>query len=390
MLITWQLRTLVSFQWLYEETGSATQLGLLGAVQLLQMPVVIYGGALADNLDRKKLMASMQGLAFVMLLILTILAFTGGLKIWHIFTVTGVSGMLNMLGDPARTAMVSRVVPKTHITHAVTISSATFQIAGIIAPLVFILLFEVFGVGIAFGVSAGTAFLSLIFPLMIRGSGAPEGGSRRTGWPSIVEGFRFVRAHRILPGLYLMDIGVTVVSFYRMLFPVFADQLYGLGAAGVGALNAANSLGGVLGALVVLTTVNLRHKGGIVLIATLLYAILLFAFGVNRIFPLGIVIVALLGGTDAVGMAMRQTVVQLTTPDRLLGRASSAHSFAAMGANNIGQMEVGFMSTVIGAGNTMILGGVVAVGVVLLIWRFIPGVRNYQYNPDKPYETSRD
>jgi MFS family permease len=325
-LVTMQLRTLVSFQWLYEETGSAAQLGLLGAVQLLQMPVVLYGGALADNLDRKKLMATTQAFAFAMLVALTVLAYAGGLQSWHIFAVTGISGMVNMLGGPARAAMVSRVVPRTHITHAVTTSTATFQIAGIVAPLVFILLFEVFGVGTAFAVASGAAFVSLLSPLMIRVSGAPEGGSRRTDWRSIVEGFHFVRAHRILPGLYLMDIGVTVVSFYRMLFPVFADQLYGLGAAGVGALNAANSFGGVLGTFVVLGTASARRKGVIVLIATLLYAALLFAFGVNRIFPVGLVIVALLGGTDAVGMTMRQAIVQLTTPDRLLGgRAVRTH-----------------------------------------------------------------
>ena len=94
-LVTMQLRTLVSFQWLYEETGSAAQLGLLGAVQLLQMPVVLYGGALADNLDRKKLMASTQAFAFAMLVALTVLAYAGGLQPWHIFAVTGISAGLS-------------------------------------------------------------------------------------------------------------------------------------------------------------------------------------------------------------------------------------------------------------------------------------------------------
>jgi hypothetical protein len=81
---------------------------------------------------------------------------------------------------------------------------------------------------------------------------------------------------------------------------------------------------------------------------------------------------------------MRQTVVQLTTPDKLLGRASSAHSFSAMGANNFGQIEVGVMSGVIGAGNTMILGGAVSVLVVMAIWQFLPGVRRYEYQESDP------
>ncbi|NQW18448.1 MAG: MFS transporter [Chloroflexi bacterium] len=390
-MVTMQMRTLVSIQWLYEETGSAAQIGLLGLVQLIQMPMVLYGGALADNADRKRLMTLTQVFAFAMLIGLTLLAATDGLAPWHIFAVTGLSGIVNMLGNPARSAMVSRVVPRSHISHAVSTNTATFQIAGIAAPLLFALMYEVFGVTAAFAVATAAAGVSMFTPLLIRVSGKPDGGSRKTDLNSIKEGWRFVMTHRILPGLYLMDIGVTIVSFYRMLFPVFADQLYGLGAAGVGALNAANSIGGVAGTFVVIRTASWKRKGRIVLFATLAYSFLLLAFGLNREFWLGLVIVGLLGSTDAVGMVMRQTVVQLTTPDKLLGRASSAHSFSAMGANNIGQMEVGFMSGVIGAGNTMVLGGVVSILVVMAIWQFMPGLRTYEYtesDPNAPPDTS--
>ncbi len=248
----------------------------------------------------------------------------------------------------------------------------------------FLIVFEVFGVGPAFAVATVTAGISFLTPMLISVSGAPQGGSRPTGIGSIAEGWRFVFSHKILPGLYLMDIGVTIVSFYRTLFPIFADQFYGLGAAGVGLLNTANSLGGVAGTFIVLRTAAMNHKGRIVLVATMVYAVLLFAFGVNRIFLLGLVIVALLGAADAVGMVMRQTVVQLTTPDKLLGRASSAHSFSAMAANNVGQIEVGVMSGVIGAGNTMLLGGVISVLVVMAIWQFVPGVRKYEYREADP------
>lgn len=384
-LLTTQLRVLVGAQWLYETTGSAALLGLLGAVQLVQMPVVLYGGALADNVDRKKLMAGTQAVAFGMLIALTVVAASGGLEPWHIFAVTGISGIVNMLSNPARFAMVARVVPRSHITQAVTVNTGTSQTASVLVPLVFAGVFGVFGATAAFAVTAGAAAVSMLAPLFIRAEGTPEGGSRRTSLRSLTEGWKFVLSHKILPGLYLMDIGVTVVSFYRTLFPIFADQFYGLGAFGVGALTAANAVGGIAGSFLVLFTARVRSKGKIVLAATLLYAILLFAFGVNRIFPVGLVIVALLGATDAVGMTMRQTVVQLTTPDRLLGRASSAHSFSAMGANHLGQMEVGFMSAVVGAGNTMILGGFVSVLVVMAIWQFMPGVRRYRYDADDPY-----
>lgn len=96
---------------------------------------------------------------------------------------------------------------------------------------------------------------------------------------------------------------------------------------------------------------------------------------------IGLGLVALLGGTDSVGMTMRQALVQLTAPDNMLGRASSAHSFSAMGANHLGQMEVSFVGGIIGAGPVMVLGGAISVVVVGVIWWFAPGIRNYRYRP---------
>ena len=112
---------------IFDETGSAVQLGILGAVQLLQMPVVIYGGALADVVNRKVLMAITQSVSFISLVILTYLAFSEVMAPWHIWVVTGATGMVNMLGSSARPAMLPRVVPRSHLTNAVTISTSTMQ-----------------------------------------------------------------------------------------------------------------------------------------------------------------------------------------------------------------------------------------------------------------------
>ena len=212
-----------------------------------------------------------------------------------------------------------------------------------------------------------------------------------------------MRRHPILPGLYMLDIGVTIFSFYRMLFPFFSQELYGMGAQGTALLTSANAMGGVVGSMVVFVTERWRRKGMIVLVATLIYAFLLLAWGFNRIdlvdnpfftlslfdwsytfnyiFAIGLGLVALLGGTDSVGMTMRQALVQLTAPDNMLGRASSAHSFSAMGANHLGQMEVSFVGGIIGAGPVMVLGGAISVVVVGVIWWFAPGIRNYRYRP---------
>ena len=382
-MLAMQLRIITTGQWIFDNTVdpkvAAALLGGLGAVQLIQMPAVIYGGALADVVDRKKLMAMTQAASFLSLIVLALLSFTDALAVWHLFVITGAVGVFNMLGNSARPAMLPRVLPRRFMTNGVTVQTASFQVAGITAPLLWVLLYDGPGVTITFLVAASIAAISFLTPLFIRASGQPEGGSRRVTLASLKEGFQFVRSHRILPGLYLLDVGVTIVSFYRELFPVFADGLYGRGAEGTAALRSANAAGGAGGSFIVFFTGGIRYKGRIVLVATLAYALLLIVFGLNPIFLVGLLIVAALGLVDSIGMTMRQAVVQLTTPDKLLGRASSAHSFSAMGANNLGQLEVGLMAGLIGAGPTMVLGGAVSIVVVGLVWWLVPGVRRYRY-----------
>jgi len=373
------LFTLVSSQWLYDTTGSAAQLGLLGVVQFAQLPVALYGGMLADRFDRKKLLVLTQLANLALIVFLAILSAGHNLQPWCIFVASGISGMVSVLGGSARPAMLPRVVPRGLVTHAITTLNVTSQLATVVGPIVFWQIYDNLGVTASFSISALICLGGSALPLLIRASGKPEAASRQSVWTSLKEGGIFIKRHSLLPGLYLLDLGVTVVSFYRQLFPVFARQLYGLGASGTGLLNTANSVGGILGAFAVFFSGRVSSKGVVTLVGTLAYAVFLVAFGVNRSFPLGLVIVGVLGMTDTLSMVMRSTIVQLTSPDKLLGRASSIGSFVAMGANNLGQVEVGMLSAAIGAGQTMLLGGVLSVVFVLMVWRFVPSIRKYRY-----------
>ena len=350
--------------WLYEETGSGLQLGLIGIVQLaVQMPAILFGGSFADWIDRKKLIAVTQSFSFLLISIATILLITDELRPMHIFSIVGILGVTSTMGGPARSAMTANVVPETHLMHAVTSNTATFQISAIITPLVFSLAYSlvglvgVFALGIIFSIPA-TIMPLLIDPLYGKkdsdmGKAAHTSEKKRhknhilnvldREFSRIWAGFTFVKQHPILPGLYIMDIGVTVFSYYREIMPLIVDRLFRQGSVWIGPLTAANSLGGVAGSFLVLFMANFRAKGQLVLIATGLYALLLFAFGSIQFLSanpitlvvVGGVIIASLGASDAVGMTTRQTTVQLTTPDDMRGRAVSFHSFSAMSANNL-------------------------------------------------------
>ena len=377
-----QMRMLVTGVWLYDVTGSGLQLGLLGVVQLaVQLPAILFGGALADQWDRKKLIAVTQSFSFIFIGLMTGLVMFDRLEPWHVYAVTAVLGVTSVLGGPARSAITANIVPRSYLMHAVTSNTATFQIGAIAAPLMFAVIVETLGTTWAFAVSAIFALPASALPLLIRARAErPErDGSEGSMLHRIWEGVVYVKSHPILPGLYIMDIGVTIVSFYRQILPLIADRMFRSGAAAVGIMTAANSLGGVAGTFAVLFMAKYRAKGMIVLYATLVYGVLLIAFGFSSYLWLGAIILVGLGATDAIGMTTRQTTVQLTTPDHMRGRAVSAHSVSAMSANNLGTFEVGFMSEQIGADRTMILGGVISVIVVIAVWRLVRGIREYRY-----------
>jgi hypothetical protein len=252
------------------------------------------------------------------------------------------------------------------------------QLATVAGPLAFWGLYVELGLAASLGISTGISVLGSILPLLIKAPGKPGVRIGQSTWRSLKEGAEFVLKHPLLPGIFFLDIGVTIVSFYRQLFPIFADQLYGLGAAGTGMLNTANALGGIAGTLGVFYAGRFSRKGILVLGATIVYALFLIAFGVNRSFPVGLAIVGVLGLTDSMTVTVRQAIVQLVTPDRLLGRTASIRTFAANTANNFGQVEVGMLSGAIGAGNTMLIGGILSVIFVCIVWRALPGITRYR------------
>lgn len=383
-MVTMQMRMLATGVWLYDATGSGVQLGFLGVVQLAtQLPAILFGGALADQIDRKKLMSYTQMVSFVLISGLAGLAAFDSLRPWHIYAVTAVLSVASTLGNPSRSALTANVVPRSHLMHAVALNTATFQVGAVAAPLAFTAVISTFGYTVIFGMTALIALPSVLLPLMIRTSGVPADVQRGGSVLSLMwDGFLYVKSHPILPGLYAMDLGVTVVSHYRQILPLFADKLFKGGAATVGILTAANSAGGILGTFSVLALTRYRAKGMLVVYATLIYAGLLIAFGFTTWLWLGVIILAGLGASDAVGMATRQTTVQLTTADNMRGRAVSFSSVSAMTANNIGTFEVGIMSEAIGADKTLILGGIIGTMVVVLVWALVRGIREYRYPND--------
>ncbi len=373
------VRILVTAQWLLETTDSAVLVGMIGVVQLVvQIPALLWGGSLADGSDRRYLLALANATTFVAMASMGVLALTEMLTPGMVYMGIAVTAASQMLGNPARSALVPAVVPESKLMLAIATDTATQNGAAIAGPLLFAVVALSLGLAPAFLVGALLSLPALLMPLLIRVDGRAVGAVAGSAITRIKDGFRYVVRHPILPGLFLLDTGVTVVSFYREILPVLARGLFRGGASATGLLGAANSLGAIGGAFVALFLSGYRAKGMLVLYATLAYALILFGFGTVTSIWLGALMIAGLGAADAVTVAVRQTTVMLTTEDAMRGRAVAFMILAAQTANNIGTIWVGFWAASIGAGNTMVLGGVIALGATLLIWRWWRPIREYR------------
>ena len=378
-MVLW-MRILGTAQWLLDETGSAALVGFIGVVQLVvQIPALLWGGTLADRIDRKQVIALAHAVTAVALLSLGLLNWQELLAPWMVYVGIALTAASQMLASPARSALVPVVVPGRHLMLAASTDTASQNAAAIAGPLLFAAVAITAGLSAVFILAGLISLLSSILPLLIRAHGVANG---QQGGSAIVDqirdGFRFVSRHPILPGLFLLDAGITTASFYREILPVLALGMFAGGASATGMLGAANSTGAIAGSFIALFLVGYRAKGMLVLYASLAYGFILFGFATAGSLWLGMLMIAALGAADAVTVAVRLTTVMLTTPDHMRGRASALMILAAQTANNVGTIWVGVWAGAIGANNTMIMGAVISILATGLIWRFWRPIREFK------------
>ena len=296
-----------------------------------------------------------------------------------------ITAATHMLASPARSALVPIIIPERQLMLAASTDTASSNAAAIAGPLIFAFVAITADLTAVFFLAGSISLISSLLPQLIHAKGVADGHEHNEGEkPSQIQqtkdGFSFVSKHPILPGLFLLDAGITTASFYREILPVLALGLFAGGASATGFLGAANSAGAIVGSFIALMLVGFRAKGMLVLYASFAYGFFLFGFGTATSLWFGVLMIALLGAADAVTVAVRQTTVMLTTPDHMRGRAFALMILAAQTANNIGTIWVGTWAGLIGASNTMMMGGVISIVATALIWWFWKPIRKFRSN----------
>ncbi len=380
-VVSW-MRILGTAQWLLDETGSAYLVGLIGVVQLVvQIPTTLWAGTLADRLDRKKVMSFSHGITAIALITLGLLNAQGILTPVMMYLGIAVTAGTHMLVSPSRSALIPLVIPERQLMLAASTDTASGNAAAIIGPLIFAGVAVATNLTVVFFLAGGIALVSAILPQLLEVKGkVKQDGPKPSQIQQTRDGLKYVAKHPILPGLFMLDAGITTASFYREILPVLALGLFAGGASATGMLGAANSTGAIVGSFVALLLASYRAKGMLVLYASICYGIVLFGFGVANSLWLGMLMIGLLGAADAVTVAVRHTTVMLTTPDEMRGRAFALMILAAQTANNVGTIWVGFWAGVIGAANTMLMGGVISIVAAIMIGLFFKPIREFRSN----------
>lgn len=374
-----RLRQVANFYQVYALSGSSLKLGLTGFFQAIPFILFgLFGGAVADVFDRKKLIAITQFLNILPGLALGLLTATGAIQVWHIYVVSVINSLVQAFGQPARTAIMPSLVPPSHLMNAITLTTATQQVSFLFGPVVAGVLIDHLGLDSTYFIDAALHIPVVAAILAIRSAGRPGGRTRRVSFQSMVEGVEFIWTERIIFGLCLLDFGVVLVGYYQPILPIFASDVFGVGATGLGMLYGAPAVGAILGLLTLLLAGNVQRKGVLSVVAALCFAASLALFGLSKSFWMAVTAVGALGFTDAIGVSVRRTVVQLLAPDELRGRANSIIGVFAQSTNALGAVLAGAVVALIGAPKAVLVGGALCVVIVLGISRAIPQVWRYR------------
>ena len=373
------MRSVATLYHVYQLSGSSVQLGFTGFFQAAPFIFFgLFGGVLADTLNRKKLIAITHSLSIVPGLLLALLTVSGSIQVWHINVLMVFAGSLQVLGGPARLAIIPSLIPQSHLLNAVTMSTLVMQGTQLTAPVIAGFMIDFYGLAASYMVDAFLPLPSVLAALLIRGSGMPQGQRRQIGWHSLIEGVEFIWHTRIILSLFVLDFFAVLFGFYRPILPIFADEIYHVGARGLGMLYASPAIGALIGSGILLAFGDVKRKGALSVIATLFFALSLGLLGLSQWFWMGLIAVGLLGISDAISVAMRRTVVQILAPDDMRGRATSFLTVFAQTTNATGAVIAGAGAALIGAPNAALVGCVLcALTVVGTCWA-IPQLWHYR------------
>lgn len=369
--------TVVAWQ-VYELTKDPLSLGLVGLAEALPfIGAALYAGHLADIHDRKRMSLisfAVQIVCAIALLFLTIDRALIATSVLPIYGVVFLSGFARSFLQPARNALAAEIVPREIYANATAWRTSLWQAGAVIGPALGGLVYGFSGAKAAYDIEIILCIASLILFAKIRYTRRPKAAREGTISQNLTIGIRFLLTEPELLGAQLLDLFSVLFGGAPALLPIFTKDILHVGPQGLGILRAAPAVGAVAMS-VFMAHRQLRNTGKILFYAVALFGLGWIAFALSHSFWLSLVLLMITGMADNISVIVRGTLITLRTPPELLGRVSAVNQIFIGSSNEIGAFESGVAARLIGAVNSVVLGGLVTLGVVgVTAWK-IPRLR---------------
>lgn len=351
---------------MYDQTGKAIYLGLIGLVQFLpSLLLILVTGSVADRHNRRAIAALCSLVSALCTLALLVMTATETFAPWPVFGVLLIFGIERAFMSPAVQSLAPNLVPEHALSNAIAWNSSSWQLAAITGPVIG---------GLLYGISATTAYtVAVVFSIL----GAallymiPKPEQKTTGeaksWAMILGGFSFIRAEKVVLGAISLDLFAVLLGGATALMPIFARDILTLGPWGLGLLRAAPGLGAIVMAIF-LAAYPLKHRAGLYMfIGVALFGVGTIIFGVSTNTEVSIAALALMGVADMISVYVRESLIALWTPDHLRGRVNAVNMVFVGASNELGEFRAGTMASIFGAVPAVVIGGVGTL-VVAALW----------------------
>jgi MFS family permease len=370
----------ISLGWyMYDLTNSATLLGLVGFARAIPMLIFsLIGGILADRMDRRLLLGSMQTGAAVVALVLAFFIYFERIDPWGLILLAFVSGTVLSFIFPTRQAMLSSLVSRSEMLNAVALNSATLNGSRIVGPWLAGQLIATVGTALSFFLQAGFFLIATVTSLLLRVPPQSTDAARsHSMWHNLIEGFQYIRRNDLIAALMILAAVPTVFGMpYMQLLPVFARDILQIGPTGLGLLMASSGAGAIVGSVAV-ASLGIRRQGVLLLLMSGIFGLLLAVFANLTWLPASLAVLALIGASSAVYMSINGSLLQILVPDQLRGRVISVYMLT-WGLMPLGTLPAGWLAERYGAPFAVTLGGAVCVVVTVIVAVTRPVLRNLE------------
>ena len=370
------LQAIIAWQ-VYQITGTALSLGILGLMKLVPaLAVSLLGGAVADSYDRRRILMATQVPPLVSSAVLLLVTLHGPASVLLIYALVALLAISTSFENPARQSLLPLVVPREIFPGAVILTSSIQQIGFVIGPAVGGLIIAKVGLAGAYGAHI-VLILGVLLSLVFVRARYDAHRRQRVNMTAIREGVGFVRHNQVLLGAMTLDMFAVIFGGATALLPIYATKILKAGAIGYGLLTSALPVGAVTMSIALVFLPPIQRTGRALLIAVTGFGLATMTFGLMRSLPLSLLAYALTGACDQVSVIMRQTTIQLATPDALRGRVSAISSIFVGASNQIGAIESGFVAAVTNAVFSVASGGLASVAVAAIVRTTMPKLWHY-------------